>query len=240
MTSSFVKYSRILFESFEHNSRSHDIAVKKHQIFDELINNQPNSVQSVLFVGFNPAILLANNFTLYQTQVDDDVVSWLRGQGLDITVVDLDTTDLKFDSIWAMDEFFTFADTTTEQQLMITQIGAISSGSVFTSLRDYKNQHARDRDFSDPCEIFHETKSKIYFEQYKYNKDDQNCFQSTNYVISDDESVQIGPFVRRNMFFKQLAKFGFDSGVKHFSVHKNLMHKNLIKKNYEHIIILEF
>jgi len=49
-----------------------------------------------------------------------------------------------------------------------------------------------------------------------------------------------GPFARRSMFFKQMAKFSIDAGAKEFYVHKNLMYKSLIKKNYEHVISISF
>ena len=42
------------------------------------------------------------------------------------------------------------------------------------------------------------------------------------------------------MFFKQLAKFVYDAGAANFTVHKNLMYKSLIKKNYEHVISVQF
>ncbi|NBW58034.1 hypothetical protein EBR43_09720, partial [bacterium] len=59
------------------------------------------------------------------------------------------------------------------------------------------------------------------------------------YAISDHLETY-GPFARRNMYFKQLAKFSMDAGAENFYVHKNLMYKSLIKKNYEHIITIKF
>jgi len=49
-----------------------------------------------------------------------------------------------------------------------------------------------------------------------------------------------GVFQRRTMFFKQLAKFSMDAGAVNFLVHKNLMYKSLIKKNYEHVVSIQF
>jgi hypothetical protein len=49
-----------------------------------------------------------------------------------------------------------------------------------------------------------------------------------------------GLFARRSMYFKQMAKFSIDAGAKEFYVHKNLMYKSLIKKNYEHVISISF
>jgi hypothetical protein len=42
------------------------------------------------------------------------------------------------------------------------------------------------------------------------------------------------------MYFKQLAKFSMDAGASDFIVHKNLMYKSVIRKNYEHVISIRF
>jgi len=61
------------------------------------------------------------------------------------------------------------------------------------------------------------------------------------YEIGKDNSLTTyGLFERRTMFFKQLAKFSMDAGAVNFLVHKNLMYKSLIKKNYEHVISIQF
>ena len=54
--------------------------------------------------------------------------------------------------------------------------------------------------------------------------------------MQNSNTQSYGPFARRNMFFKQLAKFSIDAGAKEFHVHKDLMYKSLIRKNYEHVI----
>jgi hypothetical protein len=42
------------------------------------------------------------------------------------------------------------------------------------------------------------------------------------------------------MYFKQMANFSITAGARQFYVHKNLMYKSLIKKNYEHVISISF
>jgi len=56
----------------------------------------------------------------------------------------------------------------------------------------------------------------------------------------DSQFASYGPFDRRTMYFKQLAKFSMDAGATYFQVHKNLMYKSLNKKNYEHVISITF
>jgi hypothetical protein len=58
--------------------------------------------------------------------------------------------------------------------------------------------------------------------------------------MHDHNTVAYGPFARRSMFFKQMANFSIAAGARQFYVHKNLMYKSLIKKNYEHVISISF
>ena len=58
--------------------------------------------------------------------------------------------------------------------------------------------------------------------------------------IQREQVTTSGPYNRRSMFFKQMAKFSLDAGGKNFYVHKNLMYKSLIKKNYEHVISISY
>ena len=60
------------------------------------------------------------------------------------------------------------------------------------------------------------------------------------YELLGNDANTAGPYNRRSMFFKQMAKFSIDAGAKEFYVHKNLMYKSLIKKNYEHVISISF
>jgi hypothetical protein len=53
-------------------------------------------------------------------------------------------------------------------------------------------------------------------------------------------TIMYGVFERRTMFFKQLAKFSMDAGAVNFLVHRNLMYKSLLKKNYEHVVSIQF
>ena len=68
---------------------------------------------------------------------------------------------------------------------------------------------------------------------------DKNAYTGTIYEVSTQMQVY-GPFHRRNMYFKQLAKFSLDNAAVNFYVHKNIMYKSTIKKNYEHIITIKF
>jgi len=122
----------------------------------------------------------------------------------------------------------------------VSEICNLATEYVITTCRDYKNQDFKDREFSIPALIKNNGSNNIFLEFHEYNATDRNNWQTYNYQISNNQLTVRGPYARRAMFFKQLAKFGHDAGATGFTVHKNLMYKSLIKKNYEHVISIRF
>jgi hypothetical protein len=126
---------------------------------------------------------------------------------------------------------------TMQQQLdKVQALSELAKDVVITTLRDYKNQDFRDREFSQPLAVRKSNESKIFLEYHDHDYSDRNAWTTTVYEMQGSTTSAAGPFARRSMFFKQLAKFSIDAGAKDFYVHKNLMYKSLIKKNYEHVI----
>ena len=111
---------------------------------------------------------------------------------------------------------------------------------IITTLRDYKNQDFRDREFSQPLAVHAGNDTKLYLEYHHHDYNDKNAWTTTVYEMHDHNTVAYGPFARRSMFFKQMANFSIAAGARQFYVHKNLMYKSLIKKNYEHVISISF
>lgn len=241
MTTSFEKYSDILLEAFQSSARSEELASKKKEILDELFNFFETKPSSVLFVGFSPGILKVTEQKIYVTQISDAVKEFLTLRGVEFTCLDFDTMKFKkdFDAVVAVDEYFTFAETDHEQRDMVEQLISLAKSFIITTLRDYKNQDFKEKEFSYPILVRGLETKKIFFEQYDYSSIDRNACQGTNYIVDDESVAVVGPFSRRAMFFKQLAKFSLDAGAQNFLVHKNLMHKSIIKKNYEHIITIK-
>lgn len=240
MVSAFEKYSDILLEAYQSSFRSNDLALKKKEIFDELFQHWDIEIDNVLFVGFNPGILHLDH-EIYLTQVSDSVKNYLKNQGVKFTYVDFNSlTSKQFSVVVAADEYFTFAETDSDQKVLVNRLADITRGFIITTLKDYKNQDYKEKDFSHPICIKNESSKKIFFEQYEYDINDRNAYNGTNYIVDDESVMLIGPFARRAMFFKQLAKFSLDAGATNFLIHKNLMYKSLIKKNYEHIITIKF
>lgn len=241
MSNSFEKYGDILFDAFKDNVKSHDIVIKKKEILDEIVNYYDGEISEILFVGFNPGILGYGHIPIYVAEISLEAQEFLTQQGVKFTLVDLEQpTTKKFSVVVAFDEYFTFADTDQAQKNKVDLLCGLCDNFIVTTLRDYKNQDFKDKEFSQPIMIKHAGDRKIYFEHYELNTLDRNSSTGTNYVIAEDDVSIIGPFSRRNMFFKQLAKFSLDAGARNFLVHKNLMYKSIIKKNYEHIITIKF
>jgi hypothetical protein len=241
MSTPFEKYSDILLEAYVSSNRADDLATKKKEILDDLFGFFSVKPVDVLFVGFSPSLLKITDHKIYITQISETVRNYLTQQGVQYTYVDFDslTPTKSFSAVIAVDEYFTFAETDVEQREMVDQLINLTNGFIITTLKDYKNQDFREKEFSYPVLIKDQENKKIFFEQYEYNHIDRNVCVGTNYVVDDDSVIVVGPFNRRAMFFKQLAKFSLDAGAKSFLVHKNLMHKSIIKKNYEHIITIQ-
>lgn len=238
MFEQFAKYSDIIFSAYTNSSRQTELVEKKREILTEVIEYYNLKPTNILFIGFNPCISSFSNDT-YFTAVSSNTRSYLIQQG-SYFIEETDLKDRKFDIVVALDEFLTFANTDIEQKDLINFLSEITKKCIITTLRDYKNQDFRDKEFSNPIILRDQANKKIYLEHYDYSLYDRNSCLATNYIISDDSVDIIGPFARRNLFFKQLAKFSLDAGASSFLIHKNLMHKNIIKKNYEHLITIKF
>jgi len=240
MTSDFERYGDILLDAFQNSSRSSDLVAKKKLILDELLNYFDLTISSILFVGFSPSLLDLDHRDIYVTEISPAVRQYLQDRKIKFTYIDRERIQNKFTVVVAMDEYLTFAESDHYQKAQVEWLSSITDGFVITTLRDYKNQDFKDREFSQPIIIRNTDSKRIYFEHYEYDPQDRNASLGTSYCVDDDSVMVIGPFARRNMFFKQLAKFSLDTGARNFLVHKNLMHKSVIKKNYEHIITIRF
>jgi hypothetical protein len=128
------------------------------------------------------------------------------------------------------------------QRLKVLEICDLAVEYVITTCRDYKNQDFKDKEFSIPALIKNAGSNNIFLEFHDWSLKDRSSWNTTSYEIDNPAigTVVHGPFARRTMYFKQLAKFSTDAGAVHFQVHKNLMYKSLIKKNYEHVISIIF
>ena len=241
----FTTYTDAILSALIFNPKFADVVARKQEILDGVYRTENLDPESVLFVGFNPAILSCKARTIAVTEISESARDFLSQQKVKFTYIDpadLNKHQKKFQCVIAMDEYFTFAVSDQEQQDKIAKICSLASAFVISTVRDYKNQDYKDRDFSQPVAVRNGSSTKIFVENHDWDMKDRTLWNSMVYEIEEPNSslTTYGTFDRRTMFFKQLAKFSMDAGAVNFLVHKNLMYKSLIKKNYEHVVSIQF
>lgn len=241
----FTNYTDAILSALLFNPKFEDQVARKQEILDGVYRIENLEPQSILFVGFNPAILSCRATTIAVTEISDTAQTFLKSKGVKFTYID--PTELckhskQFQCVVAMDEYFTFANSDTEQQTKIAKICNLATAFVISTIRDYKNMDFKERDFSQPATVRNSSETKIFVENHDWDMKDRTLWNTMVYEIKEPSSslITYGPFDRRTMFFKQLAKFSMDAGAMNFLVHKNLMYKSLIKKNYEHVVSIQF
>jgi hypothetical protein len=241
----FATYTDAVLSALTFNPRLDDQVARKQEILDGVYRVENLEPTSVLFVGFNPAILSCRAKNIAVTEISEKAQQFLTDRKVKYTYIDpadLNEYRKAFDCVIAMDEYFTFAESDAEQQLKIAKICNLATAFVISTIRDYKNQDFKDREFSIPALVRNGKESKIFTELHDWDLQDRTRWNTMVYEIANPANslTTYGQFERRTMFFKQLAKFSIDAGAVNFLVHKNLMYKSLIKKNYEHVVSIQF
>lgn len=239
----FTNYTNANLSALQASSKAAEIISRKQSILDgvyEFYNYVPNSV---LFVGFNPAMLSASNKTIFVTEISAEAQDYLNDSNVKYVYIDpADITPKSFDVVVAADEYFTYAVDAQAQIDKVSKICKIAKEFVISTLRDYKNQDFKDREFSIPAVVRDYANSLVYTEFHNWPMSSRTQWESKVYEVNNatDALTVYGPFKRHTMYFKQLAKFSMDAGADDFIVHKNLMYKSPIKKNYEYVISIKF
>jgi len=241
----FASYTDSILSAFKFNAHPQDVVKKKYEIVEGVFHFYNLVPTDVLFVGFNPAIMAATSKNIYVTEISQDARALLSANGVKYTYIDyadLTKYTKRFEAVVALDEYFTFAKSDVDQQKQIGLFCSLARDFVISTLKDYKNQDYKDREYSQPVLVRNGSNKKTYLESHDWDLRDRAVWQTTVFDIdqSSDALESYGPFDRRTMYFKQLAKFSLDAGANNFQVHKNLMYKSLVKKNYEHVISITF
>ena len=243
MSQDFANYTESSVNALKFNPKSQEVIDRKKEIVQSISSHHGAGPTSILFYGFSPLMLASTYKQISVTGITPEIKSHLDTTGIKYTYIenkDLVNHKKQFNWVVATDEYFTFAKTEQEQMDKIQTVCGLAKNVVVTTLRDYKNQDFRDREFSQPLAVHAHNDTKIFLEHHKQNFNDKNAWDTTVYSMHGESATIYGPYARRSMFFKQMAKFSIDAGAKEFYVHKNLMYKSLIKKNYEHVISISF
>lgn len=233
----FTNYSDVIFDAFYLHNKRKEIVDRKHEIVDKILEFYNQSADSILFIGFNPAILSIHVPEIFVAEVSDTVYSWLKAQNPNIMPYN---NIKKVDVIVAFDEYLTFASNEIEQKTLIDNLCKLANKLVITTVKDYKNQEFKDREYSQPAIIKANNQLTAFTEIHDWDQKDKNNFTTNLYQLAGANTQHRLEYNRRTLYFKQLAKFTMDAGANNFLVHKNLMYKSLIKKNYEHVISISF
>jgi hypothetical protein len=241
----FARYTDASLTAFEFNPKSQDTIARKQEILDNIYRFHNFTPSSILFLGFNPVILSARAKRICVADISDRARAFLDSKGVKYEYIaneNLSNYIKSFDAVVALEEYFTFADSDARQQELVKEISLLTKEMIISTLRDYKNQDFKDREFSQPAIVRNGPKNKLFLESHDWDMSDRNAWNTMVYEITNpDNSLETyGQFDRRTMYFKQFAKFTADAGAVGFTVHKNLMYKSLIKKNYEHVISVRF
>lgn len=234
--SQFSQYTEIVFDAFCLHSKNQEIIDKKQDIINKITEFYNVCPESYLFIGFNPAILSVQAREIFVTEVSDNILNWLKLKRPEIKSFN---SDKKFDCVIAVDEYFTFASSDQQQKDLITSVCSLANELVITTVKDYKNQDFKDREYSQPA-IIKNHGLTAYTEIHNWDQTDKNSFITMTYELTGNTARCRAIINRKTMYFKQMAKFCIDAGANDFLVHKNLMYKSLIKKNYEHVISIRF
>lgn len=241
----FVTIGDVNLLALKNNSRLSDVVSKKQNILNDLSQFYNLAPTKILFIGFSSFVLANFNQAISITAISDDVKEYLTEQGVNfnyIPEIDLLNYRKQFEVVVAVDEYFTYSGNDSEQKDLVAQICNLATDYVITTLRDYKNQDYKEREFSQPTIVKNADQSYVFLENHTWSQRDRADWNSVVYAINQqDRSMQTyGDFTRRTMYFKQLANFTAAAGAQDFVVHKNLMYKGLIRKNYEHVITITF
>jgi hypothetical protein len=241
----FTEYTNAVLSALKFNPKLDDVVARKQEILDGVYQTENLEPTSVLFVGFTPSILSCQAPNITVTEISDDAMLFLTERKIKFTYIDakeLVKYRKQFQCVVAMDEYFTYAESDLDQQNKIQLICSLATNFVISTIRDYKNQDFKEREFSQPALIRNSAESIVYLESHDWDQRDRSKWNTMVYEInrSTGATKTYGAFERRTMYFKQLAKFSMDAGAMNFQVHKNLMYKSLIKKNYEHVVSIQF
>lgn len=231
--------------ALKNNNRIDDVIGKKQTILDNLAQFYNLNPTKILFVGFSSFVLAEFPQTIYITAISQNVRDYLTSIGVKyqyIPEVELLDHRKQFDVVVAVDEYFTYAGSDQNQKDLVAQICSLATDYVITTLRDYKNQDYKEREFSQPTIVKSGTDSIVFLENHTWSQKDRADWNSIIYSIDQQQSIMqtFGDFTRRTMYFKQLANFTSTTGAMDFVVHKNLMYKGLWSKNYQHVITISF
>jgi hypothetical protein len=210
-------------------------AQAKVEILQKLFGGLQIQPKTLLFTHFNPIILLLENY--YTCFVVGDQSLKYAFQSSSTFLDSITQVKNIIDVTIALDEYFTFAASENDQRQLLSEIKNVTRGYLVTSLQDYKNNAPHKRNHVESG-VYGDT---IILEQSQVDKNNRQNWQTHIYFIENNRDLTVvGPLDRRTMYFKQLAKYSSDLGGNNYVIQKNMLYRGFFKRNYEHIITVQF
>jgi len=237
----FTGLAPAIVAAFSAYQRKEDLIKKKSELLHSILVDHNSDGLSILFLGFDPWIMSSwPDNDIFVGMITSEVADFLDDNDVLYTrIYDDELNEITpFDIVIAADEFLTYAEDNNQREL-VTLMSELANDLFITTLRDYKNLAPQARDFSHPTVIKNDDGFSTFLEFHNYEYKVKNKWQSFIYENGTNINTY-GPFNRQPMFFKQLAKFAYDAGATNFMVHRDLMFKSLLKKNYEYLISVSY
>lgn len=236
---STVDYWKYIKDIGSDNGKWDESVATKSDVIERLIQSLNITVDKILFVSFNPIVsLLAKKFSI--TVVCDKELEDHFDFSNITRISNIDECNELFELVFALDEFFTFADSEDNQRQLLEQVQKVCKGWLVTTLRDYKNFAPHKKNQIETFNI-NSNNNYIVLENNVADKLDKQLWDNYWHCIKNHKQLlTLGPTKRRTMYFKQLAKYSSDLGSDQYVIQKNLLYKGFFSKNFEHIITVKF
>lgn len=231
--SDLLKYNDLILDAFTNQSKKDEVVQRKLEIVNKVLDYHNVSPRSYLFVGFNPAIMGNLQGEVYVNNLSESSVNWLKKNKPNIKPF---TNNFKPDCVIAFEEYLTFANSELDQIEQIKNIVDLSGKVFISTVRDYKNLDFKEKEYSIPAIVKSSGNFAVYSEIHQWDINDNQKFDTSYYKLTNTSADYLFKLSRRAAYFKQIAKFSHDAGGREFIVHKNLMYKSLLRKNYEHVL----
>lgn len=235
----FQNYNDTLLDAFKLHTKRKEIVDRKTEIISKILEYYNSQPQSYLFFGFTPAIFSVNADKIYITEVSNSVLNYIQTINPKVELIK-NLQGHHFDCTVAFDEYLTFAKTDDELISKIALLCSVTKNIAITTVKDYKNQDFKEREYSQPSMVKNDQEFTAFIEIHDWHNEHRNSYTSFVYKLGNKTAELTSVNDRKALYFKQLAKFSMDAGAQNFLVHKNLMYKGLLKKNYEHVVSIQF
>ena len=195
----FIKVGDANLLAFKNNAKRQDVVAKKQEILDSIFALHNLEPTSILCFGFSSFVFADFVGEIAVTCVSDEVQAYLKSQKVKFRHIpeqDLEKYSKQFQVVIAADEYFTYAKTDQDQRDQVVDICNLASEFVITTLRDYKNQDYKDREFSLPSVVKNGDESLIFLESHAWDVRDRASWNSIiyNIVQKTNQLITFGTF----------------------------------------------